>query len=107
LAGFAVLYGNPLIRLDFFMHPADHWKTLITLAPGQQLKKGAHKTSGFMGEEDIDTYAVVSSDGVNVGEVVVRDHTAVKGFRRSIRVMQTGAAGEQLLNTAYEVGPPG
>lgn len=85
------------------MQPADHWESLVTLAPGQTLKHEGHKTSGFMSEEDIDTYAVVGADGTKAGEVVVRDHTAVKGFKRSIRVTQTDAAGKQLLDTAYDV----
>ena len=85
------------------MHPFDHWRTLITLAPDQQLQHEGHRMTGFMQEEDIDTYAVVGAEGVKAGEVVVRDHTAVKGFKRTIRVTQHDATGKQLLDTAYTV----
>ncbi|WP_422012724.1 hypothetical protein [Roseateles sp.] len=85
------------------MPDVHHWKTLIALAPDQELKSEGSRMAGFMAEEDVDTYAVVGSDGVKAGEVVVRDHTNVKGFKRTIRVTQSDAAGKQLLDTAYNV----
>lgn len=82
---------------------ADHWKTLITIAPDERLQHEGSQLGGFMQEEDIDTYAVYGQDGTKTGEVVVRDRTAVKGFRRTIRVTQDDASGTRTLDTAYDV----
>ena len=54
-----------------------------------------------MGETDIDTYMVVSSDGTKVGSVKVEDHMAVKGFRRTITVIQTDASGNKIVHTSF------
>lgn len=82
---------------------ADHWKSIVALAVGEELKHESHRMTGFMQEEDVDTYAIVGADGAKTGEVIVRDHTAVKGFRRSIRVTQVDIAGKQTLDTSYDV----
>lgn len=84
------------------MH-ADHWKTQIILGAGEELKYDGSRTSGFMEEEDITTYSIVASEGTKVGSVVVRDHTAVRGFRRTIRITQTNLNGQVLVETAYTV----
>jgi len=81
----------------------DHWRTQIVLSEGEGLTHEGSRTTGFMGEEDIDSYSVVSADGIKVGVVTVRDHTAVRGFRRTIRVTQTDLAGKVIVETSYAV----
>jgi len=81
----------------------DEWKKMIILGEGETLKHEGSRTRGFMDEEDIDTYSIVRQDGTTVGSVTVCDHTAVRGFRRTIRVMQHDASGSTLLDEAYTV----
>ncbi|UXH79995.1 hypothetical protein [Roseateles amylovorans] len=82
---------------------ADHWKTQIVLNEGEQLKHEGSRTSGFMGEEDIESYSVIGPDGAKVGSITVRDHTAVKGFRRTIYAIQNDLAGKVIAETRYTV----
>ena len=77
------------------------WKDKLILGEGEVLKHLGSKTAGFMGETDIDSYAVVSSDGTEVGSVKVEDHTAVKGFGRTITVIQTDASGKEVVHTSF------
>jgi hypothetical protein len=77
------------------------WKDKVILRDGEALKHLGSKTAGFMGETDIDSYAVVSLEGVEVGSVKVEDHTAVKGFRRTITVIQTDASGKELVHSSF------
>jgi len=82
---------------------ADHWKTLLILDHGDTLKFESSRSKGFMEEEDIDTYSVLGADGGKKGEVVINDHTAVKGFRRTIQFTQKDANGKTLKQEAYTV----
>lgn len=69
------------------------WREKIVLRSGEQLKRTGSKSTGFMGETDVDTYDVVDAQGATVGSVTVEDHTAVRGFKRTISVEQRDGAG--------------
>lgn len=69
------------------------WKSKVSLKSGEQLKHVASKTKGFMAETDIDSYEIVDAHGVVVGSVTVEDHTAVRGFRRTVSIEQRDAMG--------------
>lgn len=52
-----------------------------------------------MQETDVDTYSIVGADGTITGSVKVTDHTAVKGFKRTVRVLQKDADGRVVVET--------
>jgi hypothetical protein len=79
------------------------WKEKIILMDGEELKHENSKTSGFLQEEDIDTYSIIRADGTKTGSVKVVDHTAVKGFKRTIWVVQTDLNGKEVVNTRFDV----
>ena len=54
-----------------------------------------------MQETDIDEYEVVDPSGDCVGTVVVTDHTAVRGFRRTISVEQRDKAGAVVVQESW------
>jgi len=54
-----------------------------------------------MEEEDIDTYSIIRADGTKAGSVKVVDHTAVKGFKRTIWVVQTDSDGKEVVNARF------
>ena len=83
----------------------DDWRNMLTLHEGEELRHDNFRTTGFMLEEDIDTYSIIGLDGKKTGEVTVRDHTAVKGFRRTIRVIQADSVGRVVFETSYVVSP--
>lgn len=78
------------------------WKDKVVLREGEKLEHQGSKVSGFMGETDIDTYAIVDANGIQTGTVVVEDHTAVKGFKRTITVTQTNLQGEEVGRSIVE-----
>lgn len=80
------------------------WKSKVILAADEELKHESSKTSGFMAEEDIDVYSIVRKDGTKTGSVQVSDHTAVKGFRRTISVHQTDINGKTVVQESFN--PP-
>jgi hypothetical protein len=86
---------------------ANHWKTLLILDQGDTLKFEGSRTKGFMEEEDIETYSVLGADGSKKGEVVINDHTAVKGFRRTIQFAQRDSSGKTLKQEVYTVSGSG
>jgi hypothetical protein len=77
------------------------WKNKITLKPGEELKHEKSSTSGFMQETDVDIYAIVREDGSPGGSVKVEDHTAVKGFKRTVWVVQTDQDGKVIVDTRF------
>ena len=54
-----------------------------------------------MGEEDIESYSILSESGNVIGSVTVRDHKAVKGFRRTINVIQRDELKRVLLDKTH------
>ena len=83
------------------------WKDKLILRDGETLKHLGSKTAGFMGETDIDTYAVVRLDGSEGGSVRVEDHMAVKGLRRTITVIQADASGNEIVHTSFSPSQQG
>jgi hypothetical protein len=81
----------------------DDWKKFILLNEGESLKHEGHRTKGFMEEEDVDTYSVLAANGATMGSVTVSDHTAVRGFRRTIQVTQEDSNGKVLVEKSYTV----
>lgn len=77
------------------------WEERVKLAHGQGLKLTGTKSKGFMQETDVSTYDIVDEIGMVCGEVTVTDHTAVKGFKRSIRVVQRDVAGVVVVDEAW------
>ena len=92
---------NPSLTINIRRHM---WKDKIILKIDEELKHESSKTKGFMGEEDIDLYLVVRNDGTQTGTVTVSDHTAIKGFRRTIWVVQKDAAGRVLVDEKFKPG---
>ena len=77
------------------------WEDKLMLNGDEKLKHESFKTSGFMQEKDIDVYSIVRSDGTKTGSVKVVDHTAVKGFKRTIWVVQTDHSGKVAVDTSF------
>ena len=77
------------------------WKGKLILGDGEELKHLGSRMKGFMGETDVDTYSIVRADGTEVGAVTVEDHTAVRGFKRTITVVQTDASGKEVVHTSF------
>ena len=77
------------------------WKNKVLLKDGETLVLTGRSSKGFMAETDVETYDVVDADGQKVGSVTMEDHTAVKGLRRTISVVQVDLAGEVLVREAW------
>ena len=77
------------------------WKDKVILNGDEELKFESSKQSGFMQETDTDIYSIVRKDGTKTGSVKVIDHTAVKGFKRTISVQQTDINGKTVVDTSF------
>lgn len=77
------------------------WKSKLVLEQGETLKHAGSKSKGFMMETDVATYDVVDADGQKRGSVTVEDHTAVRGFNRTIRLVQVNDAGKTLVEETW------
>ena len=77
------------------------WRAKLILNAGETLKFEESQTKGFMGEKEIDLYSVVRSDGTKAGTVSVSDHTAVRGFRRTISVLQRDTSGKTIVDVQF------
>lgn len=79
------------------------WKSKISLKGGEQLRHMGSKSKGFMAETDVDDYEIIDVDGAVVGSVTVEDHTAVRGSRRTISIVQRDAAGALVKSENWTV----
>lgn len=73
----------------------------LLLQAGETLKLISSSCKGFMQETDLMTYDVINASGDKVGTVEVEDHTAVKGFRRTVSFIQRGIDGKVLIDDAW------
>lgn len=76
-------------------------KDKVKLNPGEELKFESSQSKGFMGEEDINEYSVLDSEGRVVGKVTHTDHTAVRGFKRTQTVRQTDSTGNVIVDDRW------
>jgi hypothetical protein len=77
------------------------WSGRVILGAGEKLCLVGSKSTGFMQETDVTTYNIVADDGSICGDVTVTDHTAVRGFRRTLRVVQRNATSETIVDEAW------
>jgi hypothetical protein len=77
------------------------WQSRVILRDGESLKHERSSTQGFMQETDVDTYSIVQADGSVVGSVTVTDHTAVRGFKRTVNVVQKDTNGKVVVDESF------
>lgn len=77
------------------------WKDKIVMEHDCSLQHKRSHSKGFMQETDIDEYDIIGTSGERVGTVVVTDHTAVRGFRRTISVEQRDNAGKVVVRESW------
>jgi hypothetical protein len=77
------------------------WQELLKLNPGETLNLRKSSTKGFMEETDIMEYDILDSNGQKVGSIEIEDHTAVRGFRRTVHVLQRSTNGNVVLNETW------
>jgi hypothetical protein len=76
-------------------------KDKVKLNPGEELKLDSSRTRGSMGEEDIDEYSVLDSEGKIVGKVTYTNHMALKGFKVTRSVLQTDSTGMVIVDERW------
>ena len=76
-------------------------ETKIRLNPGETLKSTGHRSKGPLAETDINLYAVVNDEGMEIGSVEHTDHTSINGLRRSQHVVQKDSAGNVIVDTRW------
>ena len=81
----------------------DECKQKIILKSGEYFKHTGSRMKGFMQETDIDSYDVLSAEGQKVGSVVIEDHTAVKGFARTVSLCQRDHEGVVIIEESWRM----
>lgn len=79
------------------------WRKDIQLKAGDELVHERSEMRGFMQEEDVDTYRIQAADGSTCGTVVVSDHIAVNGFKRTIYVVQRDSNSKVIFEKRYPI----
>ena len=77
------------------------WQKLLKLNLGETIRLRKSATKGFMGETDIMEYDVIDLNGHIVGSVEIEDHTAIRGFRRTVKVIQRSNSGKVILSETW------
>ncbi|ONN67809.1 hypothetical protein [Herbaspirillum sp. VT-16-41] len=79
------------------------WKEKVVLKDGETLRLDRSYSKGFMQEEDVNLYTILNRDGAEKVKVQVHDHTAVKGFRRTLSVVQTDHEGRTVVRESWNL----
>lgn len=77
------------------------WREKIVLNSGESLRVDDSRCEGFMQETDVYDCSVIDANGAVVGKVRATDHTAVRGFRRTLAVKQTDASGKIVVDERW------
>lgn len=76
-------------------------KERLVLQAGETIKLAKSSSKGFMQETDLMTYDVIGANGERIGSVEVEDHTAVRGFRRTVHFVQRDLHGKVLIDDSW------
>ena len=82
----------------------EEWQGKVLLQDGERLQHTGSSMTGSWQETDVDAYDIIAADGTKMGTVTVEDHTAIKGFRRTISVCQRDVAGNVIVEESWRVG---
>lgn len=77
------------------------WQDKIVLNSGETLRVDNSRCEGFMQETDVYECSVLDASGQVVGKVRATDHTAVRGFRRTLTVRQTSVSGHIVVDESW------
>ncbi|WP_167313440.1 hypothetical protein [Ralstonia insidiosa] len=73
----------------------------MKLKDGESLKLERRYSKGFMQETDVEEYSIVDGKDEVTGKVRYTDHTAVRGFRRTMQVVQSDRAGATVVDIIW------
>ena len=78
-----------------------NWRDKVVLNPGETLRIDDSRSKGFMEETDEYDCSIIDANGVEVGKVRATDHTAVRGFRRTLSVRQIDTSGKTVVDESW------
>jgi hypothetical protein len=77
------------------------WRDRVISKSGESLRIDDSCCDGFMQEKEVYSASIIDSTGVVVGKVEATDHTAIRGFRRTLSVRQTDVAGKVVVDETW------
>jgi len=73
----------------------------LKLEEGHTVKLVKSREIGFMGETDVSDFQILDANGNVVGSVELSEHIAVKGFRKTNKVVQRDAQGTTVVSETW------
>lgn len=73
----------------------------LKLEEGHTVKLVKSREIGFMGETDVSDFEILDANGNVVGSVELSEHIAVKGFRKTNKVVQRDAQGNTVVSETW------
>lgn len=77
------------------------WQDKLKLAANESLCHDRSYAKGSLGQEDVELYSIVNQDGEITGAVQYTDHTAIKGFHRSLHIIQRDSTGMTIVDECW------
>lgn len=77
------------------------WQDKLKLGANEVLRHDSSYTKGILGQEDVELYSIVNQGGEITGSVQYTDHTAIKGFHRSLHVIQHDRSGNLIVDERW------
>lgn len=77
------------------------WQDKLKLDANESLRHDKSYAKGSLGQEEIELYSIVNQDGEVTGSVQYTDHTAIKGFHRTLHVIQRSSSGNVIVNERW------
>ncbi len=80
------------------------WKNRVRLSPGEALEFKSKHEKGNLGQEEVELYSVVDSEGKVIGSVRYIDHMSIKApFHRSLHLIQIDSMGKALVDERWNL----
>lgn len=78
------------------------WRKKIILKPDQVVEHRKSYSKGTLGQDDIEQYDVINSDGKKSGTVSFTECTSLKApFSKSYHLVQLDAGGKSIVDTRW------
>lgn len=77
------------------------WKNKLKLNADESLHLDHSYEKGSLGQEEVKLYSILNQEGIVTGKVQFTDHTAIKGFRRTLHVIQSDSSGKLVVDERW------
>ncbi len=77
------------------------WKDKLKLGENETIRLDKTFEKGSHGQEEVELYSILNSNGIVIGNIQFTDHTKLKGFKRTLHLIQSDCVGNIIVDEIW------